>query len=201
MAYGHKMMAVGYFAGARAYFKRAAEAGSGEAALALGATYDPAVIAGIGAHGIKPDFMAAKSWYDRAAGLGVTDRDTKLAGLKQDWAQGEPPAKTDTTIAKPEETAAAPVETPSEPRDDERPGPLGRLVAAASELTSSDEWLQTVSPVNMRASPSSTGETRKIVQKGLKLRVLGREGNWVQVANPATKEEGWIYARFLGPAD
>ena len=74
-------------------------------------------------------------------------------------------------------------------------------MAAASELTSSDEWLQTVSPVNMRASPSSTGETRKIVQKGLKVRVLGREGNWVQVTDPATKEEGWIYARFLGPAE
>ena len=200
MTHGHKMMAVGYFAGARAYFKRAAEAGGGEAALALGATYDPAVISGIGAHGIKPDFMAAKSWYDRAAALGVTDRDTKLAALKQDWSQAtEPPAKAASAV--PEKTTAAPVETPSKPRDDDRPGPLGRLVAAASELTSSDEWLQTVGAVNMRAGPSSTAETRKIAQKGLKLRVLEREGNWVQVADPATKDEGWIYARFLEPAD
>ncbi len=200
MSYGHKMMAVGYFAGARAYFTRAAEAGSGEAVLALGATYDPAVITGIGAQGIKPDFMAAKSWYDRAAKLGVTNRATKLAALTQHWSQGrEPPAKA--TNAKPAEATSAPVETESQAPVDDKPGPIGRLVAAASELTGKDEWLQTVGAVNVRAGPSSTADTRKIVQKGLKLRVLGREGNWVQVADPATQEEGWIYTRYLGPVD
>ena len=40
IAHGQKMIDVGYFAGARAYFRRAAEAGSGEAALMLAATYD-----------------------------------------------------------------------------------------------------------------------------------------------------------------
>jgi hypothetical protein len=38
--HGQKMVEVGYLAGARAYFKRAAEAGSGEAAVLLGATYE-----------------------------------------------------------------------------------------------------------------------------------------------------------------
>ena len=55
IALGHKMIDVGYFAGARAYFKRAAEAGSGDAALLLGATFDPEFIAKIGAQGIKAD--------------------------------------------------------------------------------------------------------------------------------------------------
>ena len=200
MSYGHKMMAVGYFAGARAYFMRAAEAGSGDAVLALGATYDPAIITGIGAQGIKPDFMAAKGWYDRAATLGVTDRATKLASLTQHWSEGsEPPAKA--TSAEPAEAASAPVETESRVPDDDKPGPIGRLVAAASELTGKDEWLQTVGAVNVRAGPSSTAETHKIVQKGLKFRVLGREGNWVQVTDPSTKEEGWIYTRYLGPVE
>jgi hypothetical protein len=203
MIHGHKMMAVGYFAGARAYFMRAAEAGSGEAVLALGATYDPAIITGIGAQGIKSDILAAKGWYDRAATLGVTDRATKLAGLKQHWSQGgEAPIKPAQTVsAKPENAAAAPVETESKAPDEENPGPLGRLVAAASELTSKDEWLQTVGAVNVRASPSSNAETRKIVQKGLKLRVVGREGNWVQVADPVMNVEGWIYTRYLGPVE
>ncbi len=40
IGHGQKMIDVGYFAGARAYFRRAAEAGSGEAALMLAATYD-----------------------------------------------------------------------------------------------------------------------------------------------------------------
>jgi hypothetical protein len=200
MSYGHKMMAVGYFAGARAYFMRAAESGSGDAALALGATYDPAVITVIGAQGIKPDFMAAKSWYDRAATLGATNHATKLAGLKQHWSEGhEPLAKA--TSAEPAEAANAPVETESQAPDDDKPGPIGRLVAAASELTGKDEWLQTVGSVNVRAGPSSNADTQKIVQKGLKLRVLGREGNWVQIADPATKLEGWIYTRYLGPVD
>jgi len=199
MAHGNKMIAVGYFAGARAYFERAAEAGSGAAALALGATYDPAFISGMGAHGIKPDFMAAKDWYDRAAALGVSDRDTQLARLKQDWAPAaEPPAKDDiVAAAEPGGAAPAPVTQPSEPRAEDRPGPLGRLVAAASELANKDEWLTTVSAVNMRASPSATGETLKIMQAGAKLRVQGRDGNWVQVADPATDEAGWIYGRFL----
>jgi SH3 domain-containing protein len=199
MDHGHKMMAVGYFAGARAYFGRAVEAGSGEAALALGATYDPEIIAGIGAHGIRPDPAMAETWYDRAATLGIADRGAKLADLKREWTPGGAPAA-ETAAAEPEEAAPAPVEPPK-PHDEDRPGPLGRLVAAASELTSSEEWMETVSPVNMRADPSSTADTRKIVQKGLKVRVLDRKGNWVQVTNPATKEEGWIYARYLEPAD
>jgi TPR repeat protein len=65
------MIEVGYLAGARAYFKRAAEAGSGDAALLLGATFDPDFIDRIGAHGIKADPQQARGWYQRAEQLGV----------------------------------------------------------------------------------------------------------------------------------
>ncbi len=144
MEHGNKMIAVGYFAGARAYFQRAAEAGSGEAALAVGATYDPDFIAALGVQGIKPEPQAAQDWYGRAASLGVTDREAKLAALKQDWAQsGAPQAEAAAPMA-PEEAAPAAVESQPAPREDERPGPLGRLVAAASELTSSEEWVEVV---------------------------------------------------------
>jgi hypothetical protein len=64
--HGQKMVEVGYLAGARAYFKRAAEAGSGQAALLLGACYDPAFVEKIGAQGIKPEPQEARSWYERA---------------------------------------------------------------------------------------------------------------------------------------
>ena len=84
IAHGQKMIEVGYFAGARAYFKRAAEAGSGDAALLLGATYDPEFIDKIGAHGIKPDPKEARGWYDRAKQLGVEGADAKLKALKED---------------------------------------------------------------------------------------------------------------------
>jgi hypothetical protein len=81
LAHGHKMVQVGYLAGARAYFRRAAEAGSAEAALALGETYDQDFIDGIGAHGIKPDLAQARTWYERARELGSQEAKAKLGRL------------------------------------------------------------------------------------------------------------------------
>jgi hypothetical protein len=82
LAHGHKMVEVGYLAGARAYFRRAAEAGSADAALALGDTYDPVFIDSIGAHGIKADLAQARTWYERARELGSEDAKGKLEQLK-----------------------------------------------------------------------------------------------------------------------
>jgi hypothetical protein len=82
MVHGRKMVEVGYLAGARAYFRRAAEAGSGDAALALGDTYDPAFIDNIGAHGIKADVAQARAWYERARELGSEEAKARLEQLK-----------------------------------------------------------------------------------------------------------------------
>jgi hypothetical protein len=82
MEHGHKMVEVGYLAGARAYFRRAAEAGSPDAALALGDTYDQVFIDSIGAHGIKADVAQARTWYERARELGSEDAKAKLERLK-----------------------------------------------------------------------------------------------------------------------
>ncbi len=88
MAHGQKMIDVGYLAGARAYYRRAAEAGSGEAALAAGATYDPDIVARLGVQGIKPDRAEAAKWYARAAGLGIANRDKALRTLTDRWGAG-----------------------------------------------------------------------------------------------------------------
>ena len=85
MAHGQKMIDVGYLAGARAYYRRAAEAGSGEAAVAVGATYDPEIIVRMGVQGIKPDRTEAAKWYARAAGLGIADRELTLRILTDKW--------------------------------------------------------------------------------------------------------------------
>jgi len=199
IAHGHKMIAVGYFAGARAYYQRAAEAGSGEAALAVGATFDPAFVAALRVQGIKPDKQAAETWYERAAALGVADRAGKLAMLRQTWleAVANPEGGASTLAAEPK-----PAERPSPTTEaDAERGPLGRLVAAATELASSEEWVVVASPVNVRQGPSSSDETFKVAQTGTRLRVLGREGNWVQTRDPATKQDGWIYKRFLKETD
>jgi len=82
IAHGQKMIDVGYLAGARGYFKRAAEAGSADAALALGATYDPNFISDIGVKGIKGDLAEARAWYERARELGSVYAQEKLEDLK-----------------------------------------------------------------------------------------------------------------------
>ena len=54
----------------RLLLRRAAEAGSAEAALALGETFDPVVFQRLNVIGIEPDAASAQKWYQRAAELG-----------------------------------------------------------------------------------------------------------------------------------
>ncbi len=68
---GQAMMARGDISGARLLFTRAAQAGSAEAALAMARSFDGAVLAGLGARGIRPDPAQAEHWYRRAAELGA----------------------------------------------------------------------------------------------------------------------------------
>jgi TPR repeat protein len=66
MSHGRDLERVGYLAGARLFFQRAAEAGSAEGARALAETYDPAEFEKLGVHGMEPDPAQAQKWYERA---------------------------------------------------------------------------------------------------------------------------------------
>lgn len=249
MAHGRKMIDVGYLAGARAYYRRAAEAGSGEAALAVGATYDPDIIARMGVQGIKPDRSQAAKWYARAAGLGVADRDATLSRLTDGW--GTEPAIPEPAgimaSASPAQGISSPLRNPhatparariaqdvptaqEEPiaqgtpiaedarqriasnrtsatssvrpqllasEEEPKPGPLSMFMRAATSLSAHEEWMEVKTPVNIRNAPSSTAGSDKVALTGTKLRVVGREGNWVRIADPKTAREGYIYNRFL----
>ena len=72
---------------------------------------------------------------------------------------------------------------------------LGEAAEGASE------WVEIVRPVDMHARPEQSSETVKVAEKGLKLRVTARDKNWVQVSDPATSANGWIYSRFLKPTE
>jgi TPR repeat protein len=78
---GKDFLAQGNFASARLLFKRAANVGSAEAALALGSTYDPSVIKQLGAVSITPDIDAALKWYETAAAHGSAEAAGLLANL------------------------------------------------------------------------------------------------------------------------
>ena len=200
IAHGHKMIEVGYFAGARAYFKRAAEAGSGDAALLLGATFDPDFIDRTGAHGIKADPQQARGWYRRAEQLGVEDAETKLKALKEDMTGPEHPIRSTEADTKPPELGAPkPEEAAEEVADpEEETGPVSETITALA--ADGNEWVELNSYVNLRTAPSSEADTLKVGAKGARLRVTGREGNWVQVTDPQTSEVAWVYGRYIETA-
>jgi hypothetical protein len=72
LAKGRELQRVGYLAGARLFFRRAADAGSSEGASALGETYDPVEFQKLGVRGMVPDQALARKWYDRAQELDGT---------------------------------------------------------------------------------------------------------------------------------
>jgi hypothetical protein len=67
---GQDYLKNGDFVSARLLLKRAAVAGSADGAFALAQTFDPAVIARMGAIGVSPNVAKAREWYQKAAQLG-----------------------------------------------------------------------------------------------------------------------------------
>jgi TPR repeat protein len=78
---GQAFLNQGDVSAARLALERVAEAGEARAALALGATYDPAILKRMGMVGIRPDLDKARSWYERAAALGSAEANQRLMAL------------------------------------------------------------------------------------------------------------------------
>jgi hypothetical protein len=78
---GEEFLKYGDVAAARLSLRRAASAGSAEAALALGVTFDPAFLRERGILGFAPDVVQARTWYERAAALGSRDAAGRLERL------------------------------------------------------------------------------------------------------------------------
>jgi len=75
---GEQFVAVGDLVTARIAFRRAAEAGDPSAAMALGASYDPIVLANLGVRGIEADVDKARSWYQAAKDFGSIEAPRRL---------------------------------------------------------------------------------------------------------------------------
>jgi hypothetical protein len=78
MKQGEQFMTAGDVVAARTVFQRAAEAGDSYAAMALGATYDPTVLAKLRVVGIGADLEKARSWYQTAEKLGSPEARRRL---------------------------------------------------------------------------------------------------------------------------
>ncbi len=78
---GEQFVAAGDLVTARVVFQRAAEAGDAMGALAMGATYDPVVLARLGVRGIGADVEKARSWYQKALDFGSPEAPHRLEML------------------------------------------------------------------------------------------------------------------------
>jgi hypothetical protein len=81
MQQGGQFVASGDLVAARLVYQRAAESGNAAAALALGATFDPAVLAKIGVRGMGADIEKARSWYEKAKEFGSSEAPRRLEFL------------------------------------------------------------------------------------------------------------------------
>ena len=78
---GNHFFETGDLISARILFTRAANAGDAAAAVAIGATYDPVVLANRGVRGVAPDLEKARSWYERAKEMGSPEGRRRLEML------------------------------------------------------------------------------------------------------------------------
>lgn len=81
VARGKDFLASGDLSSAQLLFRRAAEAGSADAAFALASTYDPHYLAEHNVVGIVGDEVKARAWYQRAMELGSPEAGHMLAQL------------------------------------------------------------------------------------------------------------------------
>jgi hypothetical protein len=81
LAQANRLLDKGDIVSARMIYQRAAELGSGSAALALGATYDPNRLWSLGVLGLSGDRERARQWYMRASELGNPEAKARLTAL------------------------------------------------------------------------------------------------------------------------
>jgi hypothetical protein len=75
------------------------------------------------------------------------------------------------------------------------------LGSPSDEAQAPAEWMETKTAVDMHAKAEQSSETVKVAEGGVKMRVTARDKNWVKVTDPKSSTTGWIYNRFLQPAE
>lgn len=78
---GDELLKAGDVAAARSSYERAAAQGNAKAQIGIGKTYDPLVLAKLGARGVRGDPVQAASWYARAGEAGDPEGQQRLDAL------------------------------------------------------------------------------------------------------------------------
>jgi hypothetical protein len=80
LARGDSYLLIGDITSARLFYERAADAGSGQGAMRLGATFDPNFLGRTGLIGTRGDQAKADTWYRRARSLGAAEAASEPKG-------------------------------------------------------------------------------------------------------------------------
>jgi hypothetical protein len=78
IARSQELISQGDFGAARTLLQRAAEARDARATLALGATYDPIMLAILRVQGVAADTSLARDWYKKASDFGSREAQERL---------------------------------------------------------------------------------------------------------------------------
>jgi TPR repeat protein len=81
---GDSLFRIGDITSARRFYERAADNGSGQAALRLGESYDPSFLENAHLRAVRADVSAAEFWYRRARELGVSEGEILLKGIERE---------------------------------------------------------------------------------------------------------------------
>jgi TPR repeat protein len=81
IARGKEMLRDGDFSSARLILQRAADAGGADAALTLGSTYDPSILAQLGIRSWVANVDLARTWYEKAQEFGSAEASSRLKTL------------------------------------------------------------------------------------------------------------------------
>ena len=60
-------------------------------------------------------------------------------------------------------------------------------------------WVTTSLAATVHSGPSVSTPILKYYPVGTELRTIGRQNGWVQIVDPATSQQGWIYEPYLWP--
>jgi TPR repeat protein len=80
---GEQLRDEGGIAAARLIFEELASQGNAKAALALARTFDPSFLANSATSTVAPNLQEARRWYKRAADLGSSEAQSRMADLPQ----------------------------------------------------------------------------------------------------------------------
>jgi TPR repeat protein len=155
LAHGRAKLSNGEIAAARMFLRKAAEYNDPQAALALGETYDPAVLKDLGVFKLNGDVALAREWYRRAADLGSAAAVSRLGQLSKTDQTAEP-ATTAPVSAPPFATAAV-----AEPDRNEAASLLarGRATLSNGDVVGARTLLRRAAEHNDPQAALALGET------------------------------------------